>query len=79
MSSIRGGPPAWLMRNRYSGAPITGTGPTSATLLAPGVAPPLAASVNSQALPETSAASAVACEAAFSWACAREGSVSMRQ
>src|SRR5688572_19814091 len=43
------------MRNRYSGAGTSGTGPISATLLPPGVAPPFAPSVNSQTLPAISA------------------------
>ena len=42
---------------QVSGAVIGGTGPISATLLPPGVAPPLAPSVNSQTLPATSATS----------------------
>jgi hypothetical protein len=49
-----GGPPAWLMRSRYSGAVIAVTGPISATLLPPAVPPPLAPSVNSQALSQAS-------------------------
>src|ERR1051325_6713849 len=72
-----GGPPALLMRKRYSGAKIEGTGPISATLVPPGDDPPREASVKSQDLPSTSAASAVGLAAAC--AAARLGNVSMRQ
>jgi hypothetical protein len=64
------------MRSKYSGAVIAGTGPISATLLPPGVAPPLGPSVTSQALPATSAASDVSAAAAC--ACASVGKFSTR-
>src|SRR5688572_25598526 len=65
------------MRRRYSGARTGGTGPTSATSVAPGVAPPLGPRVNSQTLPEISAASPVGPAAA--WAAARVAKVSILQ
>src|SRR5262245_28251668 len=65
------------MRSRYSGACTGGTGPISATLVAPAVAPPLAPRVNSQTLPEISAASAVGPAAA--WASLKVANVSTRQ
>src|SRR5262245_59998776 len=71
------------MRSRYSlalsggnGGAI-GRGPISTTLVPPGVAPPFGASVNSQTLPATSAASEVG--PAASWACANVGKFSRRQ
>src|SRR4029453_13223208 len=54
-----------------------GTGPISATLAAPAVAPPLGPRVNSQTLPEISAASAVGPAAA--WGSLRVGKVSILQ
>src|SRR5665213_1186450 len=65
------------MRSRYSGAAIGGTGPISATLLAPGDDPPLGPSVKSQTLPATSAASPVGPAAAC--ACVSVGKLSIRQ
>ena len=66
-----------LMRSRYSGAVIGGTGPISATLLAPGEDPPFGPSVKSQTLPATSAASPVGPPAAC--ACMSVGMLSIRQ
>src|SRR5262245_40414106 len=65
------------MRSRYSCAVIVGTGPISATLLPPRVAPPLAPRVNSHTLPATSAASEVGPAAAC--ASASVAKVSSRQ
>src|SRR6185312_15345284 len=65
------------MRNKYSGARKSGTGPTSATILPPGDDPPFAPRVNNQAFPAASAASAVGPAAACAWASV--GKLSMRQ
>ena len=66
---ISGGPPALLMRKRYSGAlGGSGTGPISATLVPPAVDPPGPPSVKSQALPAASVASEADPSAVF--ACA---------
>src|SRR5262249_16818058 len=70
-----GGPPEWTMRNRYSGAVTGGTGPISATLLPPGVAPPSGPSVNSQTLPAASTASDVGPAAACALASAGKFSI----
>src|SRR4029450_298697 len=72
-----GGPPALLMRSRYSGAVIGGTGPISTTLVPPRVEPPLGPSVKSQTLPATSAGSDVGPAAAC--ACASVGKFSICQ
>src|SRR5439155_27288009 len=72
-----GAPPARLMRSRYSGAVIGGTGPISTTLLLPRDDSPFGPSVNNQTLPATSAASAVGPAAAC--ACASVGKLSIRQ
>src|SRR4029077_17410840 len=72
-----GGPPVLLIRSKYSGAVIGGTGPISATWLPPGDDPPFGPSVKSQTLPATSAASPVGPAAAC--ACASVGKLSMRQ
>ena len=71
-----GAPPARLTRSRYSLALIGGRGPISTTLVPPGVAPSFGASVNSQTLPATSAASEVG--PAAPWACASVGRFSSR-
>src|SRR6188472_3390790 len=65
------------MRSKYSVATTGGTGPISATLLAPGVEPPLGPSVKSHALPDTSAANDVGPTAAC--ASASAGKRSTRQ
>src|SRR5215472_11084564 len=65
------------MRSKYSGAAKADTGPISAILLPPEEDPPFGPSVNSQALPEASAASAVGPAAACAWA--RVGKLSIRQ
>jgi hypothetical protein len=72
-------PPSEVLRirSKYSFATTGGTGPISATLLAPRVDPPLGPSVKSHAFPDTSAASDVGPAAAC--AVASAGKLSTRQ
>jgi hypothetical protein len=74
---LPGGPLASLIRRRYCGAVTGGTGPISTTLTPPADEPPAGPSVNSQAWPRDSAASAVGPAAAWAWASV--GKVSSRQ